>query len=217
MKYWKIWQKNSIKAKLPDVSAIVAATALWKHLIMLRNDASSLWAEVLSPLSSCVLYTLRSYSSCLLLLIPAAVRVLSHSSLTEFMGIVLSGGSHTRWRWRRIGNGREWIPNTKLSAPRVCYIVFWKSLFKESHPWLWDVELRKWGREVFAGQNYVRKQLPWMWSENKILSSLPAERNHTSLKTFKAICVSQIYKIPSVQTAVFTILTTRQLILPQAS
>ena len=141
MKYWKFWQKNSIKAKLPDVSAIVAATAPWKHLITLRNAASSLWADVLSPPSSRVLYTLRSYSSGLPLLTLAAAHMLSHSSLTEFTGTVLSAGSRTRWRWRHIWNGREWIPNIKLSVARVCRIVFWKGLFKESQPCLRDIEL----------------------------------------------------------------------------
>lgn len=120
--------KHSLKVKLPDVSAIVDATDPWKHLIMLRNDASSQWAEVLSPLSSCVLYTLRSYSSCLLLLIFVAVHMLSHSSLTEFTGIVLSVGSHMRWKWRCIWNSRELIHNAKLSVPRVCFIMFRKSL-----------------------------------------------------------------------------------------
>lgn len=158
------------KVKLPDVSAIVAATALWKHLIMLRNDASSLGAEVLPPLSSCVSYTLRSYPSCPRLLSPAAVRMLSHSSPTEFAGTGLSVGSRTGWRWRPIWSGREWIPNTKLSAPRVCYIIFWKSLFRESQWCLWAVKsgnTEGWGE---AGR---------MWLENKILSRC-RDRSHIS-------------------------------------
>lgn len=132
LKYWKIWQKHSLAVKLPDVSAVGAAAAPQKHFIMLRNDASSLWARVLSPLSPCVLCTLRSYSSCLLLLIFVAVHMLSHSSLTQFTGIVLSVGSHARWRC--IWNSREWIPHTELSVTRSCFIVFYKSLFWENYP-----------------------------------------------------------------------------------
>lgn len=56
-----------------------------------------------------------------------------------------------------------------------------------------------------------------MWSENKILSSFPAKRNHESLrKLLKSFFVSAVYKIPSLQATFFTILT-RYLILPQAS
>lgn len=129
LKHWKIWQKHSLAVKLPDVSAVGAAAAPRKHFITLRNDASSLWAGVLSPLSPCVLCTLRSYSSCPLLLIFAAAHMLSHSSLTQFTGIVLSVGSHARWRCT--GNSREWIPSTKLSVPRICFIVFYKSLLRK--------------------------------------------------------------------------------------
>lgn len=115
----------------------------------------------------------------------------------------------TYLKWQRM--------NPKLSVPKVCYIVFWKSLFKGSHPCLWDVELGN--RE---GERCLLAEI--MYENNfhecgrRIKFSFPAERNRISLrKLLKSFFVSEIYKIPSVQTAFFTILTTRYLILPQAS
>lgn len=189
MKYGKTWQKNSIKARLPDVSAIVAVTAPWKHLIMLRNDASSLWAEVLSPLSSCVLYTLRSYSSCLLLLILAAVCMLSHSSLTELMGIVLSGGSQTRWRWRHIWNGRGWISNSKLSVLGVCYTCILEKLI-QSKPYM----SRRCRIREYVGEKCLLAKIMYENSfyecGQRLKFSLPTERNDTAQKTLKVIFLS---------------------------
>lgn len=125
------------------------------------------------------------------------------------------GGSQQRWR--HTWNGREWISDTTLFVPRVCYIlVFWKSLLRKSHQCLWDAELGNmgWGKCLLAKityENYFHK------CGQRKKFSLPAKRNHTSLrKLLKQFFVSAVYQIPSLQATFFTILT-RYLILPQAS
>lgn len=180
MKHWKIWQKSSIKAKLPDVSAIAAARAPQKDSIILRN-ASARWAE---HHLLCVPGFAPSAA------IPAppvcAAPALPHPS-PQLPERRHREETDTYW------NSREGTPDTKLG---VCHGVFWRSFFQKKPSVSTRCRIMEYGRKkcprakIFYENSY--HECGW-----GIKLSLPTERNDTSLrKLLKPLFVSEIYDIP---------------------
>lgn len=146
---------------------------------MLRNAASSLGAEVLSPLSSAgctpsgAVHPILCYSH-------TAAPLPPHPSLPQARREPAEMETHLEWQ-------RMNLWHHPFCTKGLLHLGFLEKLTQKKPPVSVRCRIREYGvGEVSAGKNYIWKLLPWMWSEKKILSSCK-EKPHISEKTFKVI------------------------------